>query len=252
MRPQISLIFYKMIDYLKSILLHHNGDCRLLGVSPTLSLYIEEIFGDDDLLAQHTLSLDGEVLHSVDESLLDASDFIPLTLPLDVVRPSPIRYTSRLNFSGPRQRGLRDQERITDVVRALEVPTRIKLAQQINIPMPLILGVAESRVLAEALLIPPHTYLVCRRLRIACALPEPQRDADQQWYDYDTLAVYTAHLYNPTVHDVELPPDEVFAGLPGARLVRPMDCIMCHKHVFVADGGDAHHPSQIHVWRVTE
>ena len=241
-----------MLNYLQSILLHHNGDCRLLGVSPTLALYVEEIFGDDDQLAQHTLSLDGKVLHSVDESINPASDFIPLTLPADVVRPSPIRHASRLNFSGPRQLGLRDLERITDVVRTLEVPTRIRLAQQINIPMPLILGVAESRVLAEALLTPPDTYLVCRRLRIAHALPEPQRDTDQQWYDYDTLAVYTAHLYNPVLNDVELPPDAVFAGLPGVRLVRPMDCIMCHEHVFIADGGDADRPSRIHIWRVTE
>lgn len=241
-----------MLNYLESILLQHNGDCRLLGVSPTLTLYVEEIFGDDDLLAQHALSLDGTLLHSVDESLNKTSAFIPLTLPPNVVRPSPVRQASSLNFSGPRQRGLREQERITDVVRALEVPTRVRLAQQINIPMPLILGVAESRVLAEALLIPPHTYLVCRRLRIAYALPEPQRDTDHQWYDYDTRTVYAAHLYNAAQDDVELPADEVFAGLPGVQLIRPMDCIVCHGHVFIADGGEANRLSQIHIWRITE
>lgn len=241
-----------MLDYLKSLVLHHNGDCRLLGVTPALVAYVEEIYGEDDQLARHALAFDGSVLHSVDEALDPAPDFASLTLPADAVRPSPVRHTSRLTYSGPRQRGLRDHERITDVIRPLEVPTRIALAQQIHVPMPHILGVAESRVLAEALLIPPDTYLVCRRLRIAFALPKPQRDADQQWYDYDTVVLYAAHLYRAAGGDVELPPETVFAGLPGITLRRPMDCIVCHQHLLIADGGDSAHPSQLHIWRVTE
>jgi hypothetical protein len=241
-----------MLNYLKTLPLPHNGDCRLLGVSPALSVYVEEIFDDTDLLAQHAITFEGYMQQSVDEARNPASDFVPLRLPTDIIRPSPIRHANRLNFSGPRQRGLRDQERIVDVVRALEVPTRIRLAQHIHLPMPQILGVAESRVLAEALLTPPDTYLVCRRLRIAYTLPEPQRDADQQWYDYDTLALYTLHLYNPAADDVELPPERVFAGLPGVQMLRPMDCIICYQHVFVADGGDANRPSQVHIWRVSE
>jgi hypothetical protein len=241
-----------MLNYLKSFLLHHNGDCRFLGVTPTLSIYVEEIFGDDDQLAQHVLASDGHLLHSVDESRNAASDFVPLYLPPDIVRPISVRYAQRLNYSGPRQRGMRDQERIVDVARALEVPTRIWLAQQTGLSMPMIMGVAESRVLAEALLTPPDTYLVCRRLRIAYALKKPQRDADQQWYDYDTLAIYAAHLYNATAHEVDLPPDDVFAGLPGVQLHRPMDCLACHQHLFVADGGDETRPSQVHIWRITE
>lgn len=241
-----------MLNYLKSFLLQHNGDCYLLGVTPALTVYVQEIFGDDDQLAQHALTFDGGLLASADETRNAASDFAPLYLPPDLVRPMFVRHAQGLNYSGPRQRGLREQERIIDVVRALEVPTRIRLSQQTGIPMPLILGIAESRVLAEALLAPPDTYLVCRRLRIAYALPEPQRDTSRQWYDYDTLTIFAAHLYNPTRHDVELSPDEVFAGLPGVQLNRPMDCIVCHQHLFIADGGDTNRTSQIHIWRLIE
>lgn len=236
-----------MIDYTDSISLPHTGDCRFLGVDPAMVIYVEEIFGDDDTLSQHAITLADGIIDST-----GGDDFVPLALPQPLVRPTPVRAARWLNFRGPRHRGLRDPERITDVVRALEVPTRIKLVQQLQLDIapPFLIGIAESQVMAEALLQAPDTYIVCRRLRIAYALEQPKRDAQNQLYDYDTLEIYAAHLYNAADGEVDLPPETVFAGLPGVQLLRPMDCMVYNQHLLVADGGKDDQPDRIHIWRI--
>jgi hypothetical protein len=130
----------------------------------------------------------------------------------------------------------------------------MQLASQLALPVPppLIIGIAESVVLAEALITPPATFMVCRRLRLACALPETRRDSDGLPYDYDTKVIYTAHPYAADSGDIELPPDDVLGGLPGVRLRRPMDCMVCHGHLFIADGGMTDHNSRIHIWKIVQ
>ena len=168
--------------------LAHNGDCYLLGMSPDNTIFVEEVYGPDDWLAQHAFTLDGQQLQSVDEDDGLRANLVPLTLPNDLIRPQSCHHTHRLNFSGsPRWRGLREYERVGDLMRPLSVPTRMTLGQRFGIAPPMLLGITESRVLAEALMTPPDLYFVCRRIRIAYALSQPQFDADHQPFDYDSI-----------------------------------------------------------------
>lgn len=241
-----------MLDYLNTLELAHNGDCHLLGMSSDKVIYAEEVYGDDDWLAQHALTLDGDRVQSVDEEDGQRADLVPLTLPTDLVRPQPVRHTQRLDFSGPRLRGLREAERIGDLVRPLTVPTRMTLGQRLGVAPAALLGIAESRVLAEALLTSQNSYLVCRRVRIAYVLSQPQRDAENQPYDYDTLVLYVAHPYDIDSGDIDVEPEIAFAGLPGVELMRPMDCLTANGYLCVADGGHEARHSRIHIWKIGE
>ena len=60
---------------------------------------------------------------------------------------------------------------------------------------PMLLGVAESYVLAKPNSTPGSVF-VCRRLRLAVALPETRLDEDNQPYDYETHVIYLAHFYD--------------------------------------------------------
>jgi hypothetical protein len=236
-----------MIAYQNTLKLRHHGDCKILGITPDMTLYVEEIYGDDDWLAQHAVTLDGQFTQSVDDQHGQTTYFAPLHLPDDLIRPAPITTSEALNFTGPRQRGLREPERVQEVVRPLTVATKMQIIQQLGLDLapPLLLGIAESTVIAEAML-PP--LLVCRRLRLAYALITPQQDTDGQHYDYDTHVLYVAHRYE--TDDSELPPEIVFAGLPGVTLLRPMDCLAFNDYLFVADGGTPQRHSHIHIWRI--
>ncbi len=236
------------IAYQNSITLAHDGDCSILGITPQMTLFVEEIYGEADWLAQHHLTLDGHITKSVDDHAGENTKFSPLKLPPDLIAPAPITTSAALNFSGPRQRGLREPERIQEMVRPLTVATRIQIVEQLDLEMQpsQLLGIAESTVIAEALL-PP--VLVCRRLRLAYALTTQQLDSNDQPYDYDTLVLYVAHLYEND--DFELPAATVFAGLPGVTLRRPMDCLVYNGYLLVADGAIAQRRCQIHVWQIT-
>lgn len=240
--------FTSTLNFITTLTLSYQSDCFLLGITPDLTLFAEEIYGKDDLLARYHFTLDGRILQKFDES----SDTRAFTLPTDLVHPTRPLQNHPLNFHGPRLRGLREPDRIRDAVRPLEVPTRMRLIAYLglNISPPMLLGVAESQVLAQAPLGTPDTELVCRRLRLAYALPEPRYDADHLPYDYDTLTIYAAHVYHPQSRETELSFDTVFASFPGVTLRRPMDCLTYQNHLFIADGGDAQQSSRVHVWRI--
>ncbi len=238
------------LSYLHSIALAHEGDCLLRGISPEGHLFIDELYGADDWLAQHVITLDGAFIYSIDENFGENDDFLPLDVPEEVLPPQAVNPHHRLNFGGARYRGLHEPERIAELVRPLSLPAKMQVIEtlQLDIVPPLLFGVAESTVLAEATLT-PETTLVCRRLRLAYRLAQVQYDEDKQPYDYDTLILHVVHPYSPAIHDHEMPPLEVFAGLPGVMLYRPMDCLIFGDYVVVAEGGDPDYPAQIHVWR---
>lgn len=218
-----------------------------MGIDHAFTIYVEEEY--DGWIAQHAIRPDGTFLASQDE---DHGQKVPdhwLQLPPTAHRPTPPRATLRLNFSGPRHRGLREDERIAEAVRPLSIESRMFIAQRISLPVmpPLLLGLAESYVLAETLFTAPDVYLVCRRLRLAYALPARTGD-----YDYDTLEVYAAHFYNCSTDDRELPAEQVFTAWPGVTPRRPMDCMIHDNHLLVADGGTNEHPSAIHVWQIED
>jgi len=230
--------------------LAHHGDCGLLGIAPGPVVYVEEFYGEDGWLAQRALHLDGAVTAEMDEAHGARAGAPPLELPADLIRPASVNHTRSLNFSGPRWRGMRAEERIDDMVFPLPVAAKIALAQrvQLDVPPPLLLGIAESRALAETPLA-PDCWLVCRRLRLAYALPQPRRADDGALYDYDSCVLHLAHFWTPD-DGGELLTDAALAGLPGADLRRPLDCLAAYGYVLVADGGTPDQLAALHVWRL--
>ncbi|MCK6580145.1 MAG: hypothetical protein L6Q98_18800 [Anaerolineae bacterium] len=244
------------LDYLRSVTLRHPGDCSLLGVTPDLSIYAEEIYGSDGWIAQHCLSPSGEFLESIDESEDNAgrqgASVTPLALPDVAVRSSSGWQTMWLNFAGPRHRGMRVLERIDDLVRPFSIQDRIHLSQHpaLVMPPPMVLGLAESYVLAEMRTAIPGVYFVCRRLRIAHLVVPPGVDEMGEPFDYDTRVIYAAHF---AARSAALD-DSLIAQmqpLPGVSLMRPMDCVITGDHLLVADGGEGERVSAIHLWQLS-
>lgn len=203
-------------EFITSLPLAHTGDCGLIGIAADLTIYAEEMYGEDGWLAQHALKLSEKTIAFSDENSGLNRDFEILQLPDDLARSQPCKHTTALNFGGARHRGMREPERIAELVRPLTIQTKMTLIERLklNIMPPMLLGIAESYVLAEAPLMSPDVFMVCRRLRLAYILTQVKADADHQPYDYDTLVLYIAHDYNPSIDD-EIPPERALAGLPG-------------------------------------
>jgi hypothetical protein len=243
------------VTHVTTLPLKHEGDCSLLGMMPEQALYVEEVYGEHGWMAQHELSLDGTITRSVDEAdgANDADDLRPLDLPPGIVRPKTGWHTMALNFAGPRHRGLRAPERILDLVRTLSIEEKIALIQKFKLDVipPMLLGIAESYVLAEAELQRPNLYFVCRRLRLAVALSEQRLDEENQPYDYETVVIYLAHFY-----DCKLEPllKDILPDLTSVPLHRPMDCLLINGQLCIADGGSGagseRRLSAIHLWQV--
>lgn len=238
------------LTYLGSVTLRYEGDCVLLGVMPDLTIYAEEIYADDSWLCQHRLTLAEGVLESADESSGQSVDVRPLAVPASAARSQPAVHTRALNFAGPRQRGMRDAERISDMVRELSIAEKMRASEAaaFNLPPMLILGLSESHVYAEAALDAGRWYAVCRRVRIAYRLPEVRHDTDGEPYEYDSAVLHAAHLYDARAGETSL--DETLRGLNGAALHRPQDVIAAFGHLIVADGGGEGCISRVHVWRI--
>jgi hypothetical protein len=236
--------------YIKTIDLHYDGDCHLLGVTPDLTIYVEEVYTPDAWIAQHRISPGGDIVTSVDEQGGEV-EIQPLRLPADLVEPQPVWQTAGLNFTGPRLRGLREPERAASVVQPIEIGDKIVLVERLNLPVmpPLLLGLAESYVVAEAALHPPRWYVVCRRIRLAYALTEARMDSDGLPYDYDSLELYAAHLVDLEQAD-DLRLLNALDGLPGPALHRPMDCVIVNDHLVIADGGGDSQRNRVHLWQI--
>ncbi len=239
------------LEHHKSLTLQQRGDCSLLGITPDLSLYVEEIYGEEDHLARYKVELDGSIRVLADEDTLEGD--AAFGYPADLLRRAPIQHTTALNFSSGRYRGMRENERVTDLVQPLTMQEKMALVKLsgLEVMPPLLIGVAESVILAEAPLVSPDHYLVCRRLRLAYVLPQPRVDRFRQKYDYDTVVLYVAQLYNVCVEE-ELPLHEIIASsktlLPGVVLRRPMDCLVQGDYVVIAEGGDETQVSTVHMW----
>lgn len=236
-------------QHLTTLTLRHAGDCSLLGVTPDGTIYAEEVYGDDGWVAQHELQPDGTFVRSADEAGGANGDLQPLTLPPTAVKPATGWKTMALNFAGPRHRGRRELERISDLVRPLTLDEKLAALRrlQLDVPPPYLLGLAESYVLAECAVVRPNLYFVCRRVRLAFALPEQRLDADGQPYDYDTQVFYAAHFQDCTQEPVFT---DLLSDLTDTPLHRPMDCLLLGDRLYIADGGAGERLSAIHVWRL--
>ncbi len=241
------------LTYLTALPLRYSGDCTLLGVSTDHQIYAEEIYGEHGWIAQHQIDMERGIIASVDEENGTRKIGEPLALPPDIIQPRSGWHTMKLNYAGPRQRGLREPERLLEMLRPISAADKIKVVRLLglSLPPPLLLGIAESYVLSEACVLPPDVFFVCRRVRLATALDMVQYDEGGMPFDYDTLAIHTAHFYDRATEGEPALIDALTA-LPGARLRSPMDCIVHHDYLFVSDSarGDSQMPSQIHIWRI--
>lgn len=221
--------------------LRHTGDTGLLGAGDD-ALWVEEIYGDG-WMAQHQLALDGTISASVDEDEGRITDLSPLIIPPEATIPRRGWNTMGLNFTGARRRGLREEDRLLDVLRPLSIAGKAALSARLDIPIPNLLGIAESYVLAECALSGPTDWLVCRRLRIAHTVPR-QLDVGGLPFDYDTRELLLLHRFDTRSEPAPL---EILLAGPGAdiTLYRPMDCLRTGDQLIVADGGGHDRPSAV-------
>ncbi len=242
-----------MLNYVRNIELLYNGAARLRGVlpgtAPEFRLFVEEIYSEDDWFAHHVLTLGGEHLQTVDERYGENRHAHPIPLPNGTAIPGTVRSTAFLNFAGVRLRGMREAERVAETARALGVRDKLAIIARFGLtfsPM-MLLGTAESTVLAEAQ-IGPELFVVCRRMRVVYALPQPETDRDRQPYDYESLTFYVAH---PVTLDEDPTLETAFAGLPGVVMDNPMDCMAAGGYLLVAEGGSEAQRSRVHLWQLS-
>jgi len=216
----------------KTIPLAHISECAIAGLYADGRIAVEEFY--DDWLARSLFSADGTLLMFSDEGAHEndsAPDFDLAPFPAGLNPPPPIGRASVLSYEIGRWRGLRDDERI---------------ASPYKIPG-VIMGTAESYVLAEAV-IRPNLSLVCRRLRIAYALATPAYDASGAPYDYDTFVLHLAQWFDPaTASAANCAPLDQPRPNVGAC---PMDAMYDGSRLYVVNGGDAERLSALHLYEV--
>lgn len=227
------------LRFVGTIALDGDGDCALLGALPDVScVYVELYDTEHEHVVQVGVTPTGEIVARGDEAT-------PLQPPPGVVRPRSAWTTMVLNFAGARHRGIRAEERVDELAHPMTLPEKMRVAAhlKLNIPAPMVLGWIESYSLAEAT-ISKGVFCVCRRLRIAFALPQRALDAD-----YDSAPLLLAHLFFANGHE-DLALDDLLHQLPDATLHRPMDCMVAGGHLLVADGGGTGHPATLHLWEI--
>lgn len=229
----------------------YEGDCKLLGVTDDGLIYIEELYGDDDWLAQHKISIDGEIIESIDELSGKNPNIILFKLPNTAILPTSKPCCERLNFTGARLRGIQRDEPIDEVVLPLSIEDKIELVDYMewDISPMQIIGIAESVVLAHTQL-PDGLLMVCRRVRVAYRLTQLV-DHNSIPYDYDSLDIYLLHEFDPS--DDELPElVDCLNDMEDVVLLRPMDCLYHDGKLYVADGGEEDDSSAIHMFEYQE
>lgn len=236
-------------QHLQSIMLNHHENCYIAGLMPEQSmLYVGELYGDD-WTVEHRISLTDFSMVSWDEAK-QASNQRVFNQPRNLIEPVSAHETTSLQYVGARWRGMREAENLADLVQPISVMEKMAIIKKLGLSIPamMLFGVAESRVLAEAHL-QNSLFFVCRRIRLAIALSEVKRDADQQPYDYDTLPIEIVHLYD--VETDEAPPIiESLMTFGETPVHRPMDCLLHDGKLYIADGGDADRVSHIHIFNL--
>lgn len=235
------------LKLLTTIELSYAGDCALLGVDDEGCVYVEELYGEHDWLAQHKISLSEGLLESVDEQCGTVSLHKPLPLPELRGSPSKMKIFDHLNFSGARWRGLIVDERVEDLLRDLSIAEKIALVDYLDWEIdPLsLLGIAESIVLSCCPFCDGE-FLVCRRIRVAFRLPLVEGDDQGLDCDYDSMEVHLLHRLPADA--LELP--DLRECLTCFDLCRPLDCMRVDGKFYLADGGEDAIKSALHVFEI--
>lgn len=226
--------------YYQAINLSEDGDCYLLGMDWEGDMWCEIITPDDELIRFKICQ--GSICEIERET---ETEIAPFSLD-DGFKPNSMPTVHPLNSKAPRLRGIREEDRISEWVQPLTIMEKMTIIERLKLsvsPMQM-LGIADSTVLSYAEL-PDGTQIVCRRVRLAYALP--QMNYDPYPYDYDNLPIYVIHRYDP-MND-ELPSWETMLGdFAGVSLQRPTDCLLSPAHLVVADSSADGKKCRLLVW----
>lgn len=228
------------------ITLPHCGLCGILGIDPNGHVYAEEIYlpdenyPPDEHVMHHILMSDGQIVTSADE----------LHIPKDLISPKIHPKTKALNYQGGRLRGLREAERLSDWAQPLPIADKMRLIQTLglNISAMQLFGIIESAVLSSVAL-RDDWFVVCRRMRLAIALPKIHTDADGLPYDYDSHILQTAHLYHDSWAE-SVPVEHVLSGIGGVRLNHVYDCIVYENQLYISQSCGDDKNNTIHRWSI--
>jgi hypothetical protein len=220
--------------------------CSLLGVSPTSGRVYCEVVNDERVTLYEYAVSSAQLQAPARNSRLYYDD-----LPTDLIAPQVPTQTTWLNHTGLRWRGMRETDRVVDWVLPLTIMEKMQILPHVGIqltPMQL-LGVAESQILSEAKLNDDGAYLVCRRLRLAYALAQPQHDENGP-YDYDTILCHVVHCIEG---EQEPSWESIFTDFDREQVKAPIDCLFHEDKIYIADSGT---PSiadaamcSLHVWQ---
>jgi hypothetical protein len=220
--------------HLCNISLNYKGDCALCGITDAGVIYVEE--DDDENWIRYRIAPDYKILQSGE-----------IELPHHLIVPySPTDHP--LNYNGIRYRGMREEDRVAAWAQPLPLIEKMSLLPLLNLniaPM-LLLGIVESHITSEAQLLDAVT-LVCRRVRMAYGLAQPLIDATGLPYDYDTVTLHVAHIYDAETNTAP-PLGEALQGLGGIKLQRPLDCVVHKDRLIVADASAGNQTNQLRIY----
>jgi hypothetical protein len=235
---------YYQPEHEQTIPLSHSAACSLTGVTPDWHIYVDET-EPDGYVTQHHYNAAGALIERAIERQGD--DW--LTLP-DVLLSPRWPDTHPLNTGGARWQGLRETERVQSLAQSLSIMQKMTLIEHLGLsitPMQLI-GMIESRVLCETRL-PDDSTLVCRRVRLARALPNIQHDDNGNPYDYDSVVLHLLHPYDAT-SDATPDLDSALSSTGGVQLMQPQDCFYYDGRLLVCDASDGTQTSRLVLYRL--
>lgn len=219
------------------------------GFAPDGTLYLDEVYGDEDWLARYALRPTRVFECIGDENDGTASRTSIPPLPASIHRPHPPRLPSGFEFGGSRIRGLRAEERIQDLVHPLTAAEKIALASRLrlNLPPPAILGLAE-RIVRGAAVLPTGGWIACVGMRIAYGLMSPRLGPNGDRIDYDSLWINILMGDTPTDE-----PDlvDVLSSPLAAATTNPVDCCLQGSQLYVVEGGINEQPGVLHIGTIT-
>jgi hypothetical protein len=233
-----------MLKHLFSTALDYDGLVYVRGyAAATGHLYVEQLHGDEDWLAQYGLNAQGEIVCRSDEA--DERAFQPLTIPEELARPARLTYQDAYAIPIVRLRGDRAAERIDEVVYPLTIEEKFWLGERLRIAPPLLLGIAGRELVAQGVLPDDGATVVCVKSWVAQALPEAGYDVATGRYTYDSSVVYSLHRHDQAD---ELRLDAAMQSLGGIRLRQPMDVLATADRLFVVEGAGADGVGWVHGW----
>lgn len=232
------------LQHLSTIPLAIAPSCALLGITPNGNIITECYFDDTDDVAQYHIPINTNNADNITPMLNPIMD-----KPLDLKSPNWVT-DHPLNKTGLRLRGLRETDRLDGWVEPIPIMEKMPLVPKLGLnitPMQL-LGIAESTVLSTCHL-NDNISLVCRRVRLAYALPTPINDENGIPYDYDTHTLYLAHPYNNET-DTAPPLQQCLQPIDSIHLHTPQDCLRHEDKLIILDCGNEETTVRLIIWQI--